>query len=236
LTITAAAAAISIAGSASAANIHFTCTGDTTCTSGATQIAANSQGGPISFGLEHTGSSFTGMLRLDILVPTNLGTATENLSINGTPLSLVGTWSQANQKLDAFLGISSQGANPLNNYIGNDPADPNGSPSGFFVYQATFSNVTLPKQQGSATPVPFAFDVGSGIDNPVAGDFVLGFIKTGVNSWEGTPNSETILINSNCTDVAKCDLPPTPAPEPWSGALLGLGMLGLGAAAARRRH
>lgn len=237
---------MTFAGSASAANIHFTCTGDTTCSSGATLIATNGQGGPISFGLEHTGSIFTGKLLLEVLVPTNLGTDSENLSINGVGLSFVGGWTAGNQKLDAFLGISSQGANPLSNYINNDPADPT-KPNGFYVYQAIFPSVMLPKQQGGATPTTFAFDAGIGIDNPVAGDFVLGFIKTGQHSWEGTPNSETLLINSDCTDVTSCHLPcadcsatgqgdPAPVPEPTSFGLLALGLLGLGTATIRRRN
>jgi hypothetical protein len=266
LTISAAAAAISIAGPASATNIHFFCTGDTTCATdnNSSQFAGNSKGGPPTFAVDAAGGPVTGDLTIDLLVPTNLvslsGAESEvfkltsstlgpnNTTSGSGTLALVSKTPWSSGQLDAFLGISANPTNSIGNYTGNDPHDSKGVPSAFYVFQTTFSNTKVSDESQGANGKPtFSFAEGSGLSEPGVGDFILGFLsytttkgKNTTTNVVGTPNSETLVVDSACTDTDLCGGVTTrsvpPVPEPSSMALLCAGILGLGASAARRRR
>lgn len=98
-----------------------------------------------------------------------------------------------------------------------------------------FDNTTIPPTPGSllSGPITFVFDV----TVPAGGTFT-GYAPDFKIDWVGTANNYD-LVSLPITPTTTVNPPPPPPPpiaEPSSIALLGLGLLGLGAVTATRRR
>jgi hypothetical protein len=173
---------------------------------GSAQFGFYDAGGPVGPGLDE----------IVILSTTNLGaTIPFDFSIGGSSgtslLSLFSTTPWSSGFLDSYLGISASPQNPFNNYGG--PMGIDTTVTGFFVYRAIGTGITLDDQAGELNNPLFTIPGGLG-----AGDFALDFfLPTGDSKWIGTPNSEALESVG----------PSTPVPEPSSLCMLGLGVISL---------
>src|SRR5215471_10275100 len=172
--------------------MHGYCAGPSQCDDNGTN-SPTTNNPPIDFGFT-INSGGTGNLLLDILIPNNFDPNPASLSfdligtLNGTA-TLFSPTPWTNGKLDSYLNISAQPTNPIGAYLGLDPAT-----TGFFIYQANFSNVTL-----QSVPNPNI----SPLENFAPGDpalpmgsFITGFFDRGTGEdWIGTANSGAILVD-----------------------------------------
>ncbi|HEV2268377.1 MAG TPA: PEP-CTERM sorting domain-containing protein [Steroidobacteraceae bacterium] len=222
-----AASALAFGGPASASALHGFCNG----TGGNTCVDMNGHttlGNSTEIGFSSSGSSsVTGTFMLDILLP-NDDTAPASFSVTGINGNMggtatrVGTTAWASGKLADFLSISASPANPIGAYLDSTEAGLNAGATGFFVYQLTLDNFTLPKNSGTFTASQYQFDAISGLG---VGSYVLGFLDCGSKGWCATANSGALLVDGTTTSV----------PEPATLALFAVGLAALAFALGRRR-
>ena len=225
-----AASALAFGGPASASALHGFCNG-TTGTLANTCVDMNGHttvGNSTEIGFASSGSSsVTGTFMLDILLP-NDDTAPASFNVTGINGNMggtamrVGTSTWASGNLADFLGIKASPTNPIGAYLDSTEASLNAGATGFFVYQLTLDNFTLPKNSGTFASDQYQFDAISGLG---VGSFVLGFLDCGSKGWCATANSGALLVDGGKTSV----------PEPSTLALLAVGMGGLSLALRRRR-
>lgn len=221
-----AASALVFGGPASASALHGFCngTGTNTCMDNTVNTPL---GNSTEFGFSYSGSSsVTGTFSLDILLP-NDDTAPSSFSVTGINGNMggtameVGTTAWTSGKLADFLSIGASPTNSIGAYLDSSETKLNAGATGFFVYQLTLDNFTLPKNSGTYTSGQYQFDAISGLG---VGSYVLGFLNCG-SKWCATANSGALLVDGTTTSV----------PEPATLALLAVGLGALWFALGRRR-
>lgn len=207
-----------LAGPAGATPLHGFCNGTGTGTC-ADNGANTPLGTSTEFGFSHSGSSATGTFSLDILLP-NDDTPTAGFSVTGINGNMGGTATEVKTSawtsgtLADFLGISASPNNPIGAYLDTPEHSLNPSATGFYVYQLTLNDFTLPKNSGSYSASDYQFDAISGLG---VGSYVLGFLDCG-SKWCATANSGALLVDGKTSSV----------PEPDSLALFAAALAGLG--------
>ncbi|HEV2500588.1 MAG TPA: PEP-CTERM sorting domain-containing protein [Terriglobia bacterium] len=171
-------------------------------------------------------SGDTGNLEIITLIPDNLANASsESFSVSGgstspASASLVNPIDWNSGKLDAFLGISANPANPIGAFLSTTQALDAGA-TGYFVYMADLGTNTL----GASSPV-----LNDGSFDLPKGSAIVAFLNTGTTNspdWVATAPSGQLSIDPT---------PPSTVPEPASMLLLGSGLLAIGFLIRRRSH
>jgi hypothetical protein len=207
--------------------LHGFCSGSLQCVDNGTN-SPTTNNPPTSFGFTVSPGPASGDLLLELLIPNNLDASPSSLSfdLDGT---LIGTatlfsstpWTSG--FLDTYLGISASPSNPIGAYLGpcgsttpcTGDVDPGAT--GFFLYQVSFTGVTL---QGASNPniSPLENFTASDPSLPI-GSFINGFLNEGTSSspqWIATANSGAIFA-----DVQPGVGPRGIVPEPSSIVLVG---------------
>jgi hypothetical protein len=180
----------------------------TNCIDNGTNSPSN--GNPTNFGFTISPGPNTGTLMLDVLAPNNVVSGPSYAltgTLTGTASLHSGTWTSGD--LATFLGLSASPANPIGAFLPSTQAVDAGA-TGFKVYSASFTNVTL---QGPSNPnVSPLENIAPGIPT---GSYIVGFLNVGgdSSSWIATANSGAIFNNGA-------------VPEPSTLLLLGSGLLG----------
>ena len=144
---------LAIPGSAQA-TLHGFCSTAAPCTDGGTNTPTSVN--PPSFGFSAGGSSATGDLMIDILVPNTVANPMTTYTISGALISpatftasLFSATPWTSGQLDSYLGISASPTNPIGAYLPTTQTfDP--SATGFFVYSADLGTQTLPSNSGAS--------------------------------------------------------------------------------------
>jgi hypothetical protein len=219
------ALAISGAHAASAPTLHGFCSTAAPCTDNGTNTptAVN----PPDFGFSAGGSSATGDVMIEILVPDNV-TLPASYTISG-PLvgastftaSLFSSTPWTSGQLDSYLGVSASPTNPIGAYLPSTlPFQP--TADGFFVFTADLGSITLPSNSGASDSDLLTLD-----KSLFAGSYIVAFIDTGDTKLGATANSGAILETGGGVTHG--------VPEPATWGLMVVGFGGLGAMLRRRR-
>jgi hypothetical protein len=222
----AAGAALAAATPAYAANpptLHGFCSSANPCTDNQTNTPTNEN--PPKFGFWSSPGPSSGTLLVDILVPDNTSLA-PNYTISGYlsgTANLVSGPAWTSGDLAHYLGLPDSGSNkttpsnPLDAFL---PAtqDLDSGATGFYVFQAIITGVTLPKAGSDAYLSELNLDL-------APGSYIVGFLKQctrGVCKYGATASSAAILETGA-------------VPEPATWALMLVGFAGVGAAMRRTR-
>jgi hypothetical protein len=222
LTLLAASAFAAMATPVLAANpptLHGFCATASPCTDNGTNTPTNVN--PPIFGFSAGGSSATGDVLIDILIPDNLaqpGSFTISGALVGSNTflaALVSPTAWTSGQLDAYLGISASPTNPIGAYL---PTTQTFQPTadGFWVYQADIGTVTLPSNSGASDSFLLTLDQSLGL-----GSYVTAFINQN-GTFGATSNSGAILEDGG-----------VPEPATWAMMVIGFGAAGF---ALRRRR
>lgn len=206
-----------------AATLHGYCAPSTQCVDNGTNSPTTTNP-PSMFGFTTSPGPSTGNLWVDLLIPNNEDTNPSKLSfmlggtLTGTAtLFNMSAWSTG--KLDSYLGISANPANPIGGFL---PATVKLDPgaTGFYVYQVNLGSTTL---QGPGKPNKAPLE-SLNTSLPLA-SYILGFFNEGSPKWQATAPSGAIFVTGK----------PSSVPEPASLLLLATGLLGLGVSRRKRR-
>ena len=169
---------------------------------------------PPIFGFSAAGGPLTGILRIDILVPSNVSQPSSyTIMMGGNPFtaSRVSATPWSSGQLDSYLGISGSPTNPIGAY---------GAASSYLVYQAILGSVTVPDQGSPGTPY-LSFASGESL---LTNSYIVAFLDT-----DPTSSRDKLLATANSAAILETGRPPA-LPEPATWGLMLLGFAGVGAA------
>ena len=221
LAIAALATAATPAFAVNPPTLHGFCATANPCTDNGTNTPTGVN--PPIFGFSAGGSSATGDVLIDILIPDNLaqpGTFTLSGSLLGSNTFAAALFSGTAWKtgqLDSYLGISASPTNPIGAFL---PVTQSFQPTadGFWVYQGDIGTVTLPSNSGASDSFLLTLNQSLGL-----GSYAVAFIKQG-DSYGATANSGAILEDGG-----------VPEPATWAMMVLGFGAAGVAMRRSRRR-
>jgi hypothetical protein len=222
--------------------LHGYCAGALQCIDNGTNTPTTINP-PTGFGFTVSPGPKSGTLLIDLLIPNNADPSPASLSF-GLTGTLAGTatlfsptaWTSG--FLASYLGIIAAPANPIGAYLGScaaaTPCTLNVDPgaTGFFVYQASFANVTL---QGPSNPNFSPLEnFATGAPPIPIGSFITGFLHegTGARDWVANANSGAIFEDAQPPGVTRGGT----VPEPSSIVLFGSVVSILAIFLKRRRH
>jgi hypothetical protein len=195
----------------------------------------------------------SGKFELVVAVPTNetqpsavnvTGTINTTNSVNVTTSTILTTWGGTTPPdLDAVTQIaalfpSSSPKNTFNNAIGAAKTQDSGA-TGFDLYVLNLGTQILDSNTNfeDGKVADFTSQMDLSIANLPVGSLIFGFFDdnngVGADNWIATASSGTLLVNND--SVVTCTTCTTDAPEPAGLSVLGVGLLGLGFVASRKR-
>jgi hypothetical protein len=222
-----------------------------------TDIAASPYFNGTNFGFSISpAKGHTGDFQLIVAVPTNdtqpaVGTNVTGNINGGAPISVgisfLTTWGPGTSTpdLDALTAVgalfpSASPPNTFNNAISSAKTQDSGA-TAFDLYSVDIGSIVLDSnskfEDGSVADFKSQMDLSVGTGLPV-GSEIFGFFNdnngvAGTNHWIATASSGLLLVNNNSTTT--CTTCTTDAPEPAGLSVLGVGLLGLGFVASRKR-